>query len=98
MLCPSLGLEGEASQFAYRALARDLADAGCTVLRFDYHGTGDSTGSLDDPDRLDEWMADIDACLDYLVEAGASRLHLVGARLGATLAARAAEDATTSPR
>jgi dienelactone hydrolase len=90
VLCPSLGLEGEASQLAYRSLARALADAGCTVLRFDYHGTGDSTGSLDDPDRLDEWMSDIDTGLAYLVDAGASRLHLVGARLGATLAARAA--------
>jgi len=94
ILCPSLGLEGEASQMAYRDLARSLADAGCTVLRFDYHGTGDSTGFLDDPGRLDEWMDDIAAGLSYLRAAGASRLHLVGTRLGAALAVRAsaAED------
>ena len=90
VLCPSLGLEGEASQMAYRALARSLADAGCTVLRFDYHGTGDSTGFLTDPGRLDEWLSDISAALAYLRGAGATRLHLVGARLGAALAVRAA--------
>jgi len=90
VLCPSLGLEGEASQLAYRTLADALCADGCLVLRFDYHGTGDSTGELDDPGRLAEWMADIAACLTYLRDAGATSTHLVGARLGATLAARAA--------
>jgi len=92
VLCPSIGLEGEACQMAYRSLATLLAGSGCAVLRFDYHGTGDSTGLLTDPDRVAEWMADIAACLDYLRAAGATRLHLVGARLGATLAARAASE------
>jgi len=92
VLCPSVGLEGEACQMAYRVLAEDLCEVGCTVLRFDYHGTGDSTGVLTEPDRMAEWMADIGGCLDYLRQAGASRLHLVGARLGATLAAQAASD------
>jgi dienelactone hydrolase len=92
VLCPSIGLEGEASQLAYRSLARSLADAGCGVLRFDYHGTGDSTGCLGDPDRVAEWMADVRAALDYLRAAGATSVHLVGARLGAALAARAASE------
>ena len=90
VLCPSIGLEGEACQMAFRTVARPLVDAGCTVLRFDYRGTGDSSGMLTDPGRLDEWTADIAECLTYLRAAGATRLHLVGARLGATLAARAA--------
>jgi len=90
VLCPSLGLEGEACQMAYRALARDLVDSGCAVLRFDYRGTGDSSGSLSDPGRLEEWTDDIHECAAYLRAAGASCIHLVGARLGATLAAHAA--------
>jgi alpha-beta hydrolase superfamily lysophospholipase len=90
VLCPSIGLEGEASQLAYRSLAHSLADSGCAVLRFDYHGTGDSTGLLDDPERLDEWLADVAAGLAYLRASGATLMHLVGTRLGATLAARAA--------
>ena len=92
VLCPSIGLEGEASQLAYRILARGLADAGCTVLRFDYHGTGDSTGSLTDPDLLDAWMDDVAEGLAYVRAAGATTTHLVGARLGATIASRAASD------
>jgi dienelactone hydrolase len=90
VLCPSIGLEGEASQLAYRSLARALADAGCAVVRMDYHGTGDSAGSLDDPGRVDEWMADVGCALAYLRRCGATSTHLVGARLGAALAARAA--------
>jgi len=90
VLCPSIGIEGEASQLAYRTLAVSLADAGCAVLRIDYDGTGDSVGSLDDPERLVAWIASIDLGLDYLRDAGAVSLHLVGARLGATLAAQAA--------
>ncbi|HEY4928041.1 MAG TPA: oligosaccharide flippase family protein [Acidimicrobiales bacterium] len=90
VLCPSIGIEGEASQLAYRDLAVALADAGCTVLRFDYDGMGDSAGRMTDPDRLAAWITSVDRGLDYLRDAGAVRLHLVGARLGATLAARAA--------
>ncbi len=89
VLCPSLGLEGEASQLAYRSLARELADAGCAVVRFDYHGTGDSAGRLDEPGRVEEWVADVAVCCDELRDAGVTSLHLVGTRLGATLAARA---------
>ncbi len=90
VLCPSIGIEGEATQLAYRRLAVALADAGCAVLRLDYDGTGDSVGGQDDPDRLAAWIATIDLGLDYLRAAGAVRLHLVGSRLGAALAARAA--------
>ena len=61
VLCPSIGLEGEASQLAYRALAVALADAGCTVLRFDYDGIGDSAGRMTDPGRLAEWITSIAA-------------------------------------
>ncbi|MGD0880049.1 MAG: alpha/beta hydrolase [Acidimicrobiales bacterium] len=92
VLCPSIGLEGETSQFAYRTLAQNLCDVGCAVLRFDYHGTGDSTGLLTEPGRLTEWIADIVAAVDYLRAAGVTRVHLVGARLGAALAARAASE------
>jgi hypothetical protein len=91
VLCPSVGIEGEASQLAYRSLAIALADAGCAVLRLDYDGTGDSVGGMDDPDRLEAWIASIGLGLDYLRDSGAVSLHLVGARLGAALAARAAD-------
>ena len=64
---------------------------GVSVLRFDYHGTGDSTGNHRPRSggRVDGGHR---GCLDYLRSAGAARLHLVGTRLGATLAARAASE------
>jgi len=89
LLCPSIGLEGEASQLAFRSLAPALAAAGCTVLRFDYDGTGDSVGSFTDPDRVESWVVSIRDGLDLLALNGVDRLHVVGMRLGATLAARA---------
>ena len=91
VLCPSIGLEGEASQFAFRSLAAGLADAGCAAIRFDYDGTGDSAGELSDPDRLKAWLDGIAAAIALLREAGATQIHLVGARLGAAFAVRAAE-------
>ncbi len=90
VLCPSIGLEGEASQLAFRSLAPALAAAGCTVLRFDYDGTGDSFGSFTDPDRVDSWITSIGDGLDLVAADQAGPLHLVGMRLGATLAAQAA--------
>jgi len=91
VLCPSLGLEGEASQLAFRSLATALAATGCTVLRFDYDGTGDSAGLLSDPGRMAAWLDSIAAAIAYLRESGATQIHLVGARLGAAFAVRAAE-------
>jgi len=91
VLCPSIGLEGEASQFAFRSLAAGLADAGCAAVRFDYDGTGDSAGELSDPDRLKAWLEGIAAAIALLREAGATQILLVGARLGAAFAVRAAE-------
>jgi len=91
VLCPSVGLEGEASQFAFRALAPRLAETGSCVVRFDYEGTGDSAGELSDPDRLKTWLEGIAAAVALLRDAGATQIHLVGARLGAAFAVRAAE-------
>jgi dienelactone hydrolase len=90
VLCPSIGLDGEASQFAFRVLAARLAAEGCTVLRFDYDGTGDSVGGQHDPGRVAAWEASIGEAVALLRASGCTAVHLVGARLGAALAARAA--------
>ncbi len=90
VLCPSIGLDGEASQFAFRALAARLAAEGCTVLRFDYDGCGDSAGAQDDPGRPAAWTASIGEAMALVRAAGCPTVHLVGSRLGAALAARAA--------
>src|SRR4029077_6329596 len=59
VLCPSLGHESVCTHRAYRPLAEQLATLGFPVLRFDYHGTGDSAGTDRDGDRVPDWLAPI---------------------------------------
>lgn len=80
------------AHFAVRRLAGAIAAAGYHVLRFDWSGTGDSAGDLGEA-TAGRWCEDVRAAAAELRElSGARRLSLVGYRLGALLAARAAGD------
>jgi len=75
---------------AFSLLARRLAVLGYPVLRFDFHGCGDSAGDAVDGD-LQQWMADTGSAIDELKNAGrVGQVALVGLRLGASIAAEAA--------
>jgi pimeloyl-ACP methyl ester carboxylesterase len=70
-----------------------LAAAGLHVLRFDYSGTGDSEGDSADV-SLAQWTRDIATAVEEIRDiSGVRRISLVGMRLGAALALRAAGDA-----
>ena len=91
VLCSAFGYEELCSRRTMHDLACSIAGAGLPVLRFDYHGTADSAGSGEDPDRVTTWIANIGAAIDLLRrETGVSEVALVGLRLGALLAACAA--------
>jgi pimeloyl-ACP methyl ester carboxylesterase len=91
VLCNPLGYEAMCAHRTYRHLARRLAAAGFDVLRFDYQGTGDSSGRNDEPHRVRAWLDSIGAAIDELrAVAGVTSVDLFGVRLGATLAALAA--------
>jgi alpha-beta hydrolase superfamily lysophospholipase len=91
ILCNPLGYEAMCVHRTYRHLAERLATAGFDALRFDYHGTGDSSGDDDEPDRVRAWIESIDAAIEELRgAAGVHAVALVGVRFGATLAAVAA--------
>jgi len=91
VLCRPIGYEGTCAYETFTQLAERLADDGFAVIRFDYHGTGDSIGSDADPDRVAAWQACITAALDEVTRlAGSTRLALFGVRIGATLAAQVA--------
>jgi alpha-beta hydrolase superfamily lysophospholipase len=93
VLCNPLGLDGTRAHWSYRHLAERLAGAGFDVLRFDWHGTGDSSGDGSEPDQVATWQDDLSQAIEELKRrAGAARVHLVGLRVGATLAAQVAAE------
>ena len=94
VLCNAFGYEALLSYRAYRHIADTLTARGQWALRFDYDGEGDSAGGAWEPDRVDAWMAGIDAAVGLLRSRGVTEIRLVGFRLGATLASRYA---TTHP-
>ena len=97
VLCPPLGFEYTCVYRTWRILAQELAALGLDVLRFDYHGTGNSAGGPEDPGRLDAWLLSIERASAAARElAGAEHVALVGLRLGATLAVEAAARAGVS--
>lgn len=89
LLCNPFGEEASRAHRSFRVLATRLQDAGYSTLRFDYSGTGDSSGDAADT-RLDTWVDDLAAAAAHLREAsGVPRVALLGLRLGASLAALA---------
>ncbi|QSQ26299.1 alpha/beta hydrolase [Pyxidicoccus parkwayensis] len=93
VLCNPLGYEAMPAHRTYRHLAARLADAGFPVLRFDYDGTGDSSGYDDEPDRVATWRASIGTAIDELKRrSGFSNVCLFGLRLGGLFALTTASE------
>lgn len=84
--CPPLFEERKTSSRPMVELARLLCAEGWVVLRFDYRGCGDSSGSFD-RFSLPDWLADLDTACDWL-RAGYRDLplSLFGVRIGASMA------------
>jgi pimeloyl-ACP methyl ester carboxylesterase len=92
VLCSPFGYDALCTHRGWRRLAERLAATGMPTLRFDYPGTGDSLGDEEDPGRVEAWIDAIAAAARLLrTRAGVTRVSLCGLRLGATLAALAAE-------
>jgi len=89
LLCGPVGIEYQRTHYAMRLTASHLARAGFHVLRFDYHGTGDSSGHVD-AGQFDRWVGDVALAARELSEnSGIRKLTIVGMRLGAALAIEA---------
>jgi len=90
LLCHPMGNEQVFAYRTLRQLAARLVRSGFHVLRFDYFGTGDSYGDTGEGD-LASWCDDIETALEELKEiTGATKVDVVGLRLGANLSARVA--------
>ena len=86
VLCHPLGHEYLRAHRAFRNLAAALATQGWHVLRFDYLGSGDSSGD-GDLVTVSQCVTDIGTAIDELKDiSGASRVSMLGLRLGATFA------------
>lgn len=90
VLCPPLARELQSAHYALRRLADRLAAAGMIAVRFDYDGTGDSAGDSAgdgaEPDRIEAWLASIEAAVALARRRGARSISLLGVRMGALLA------------
>lgn len=94
VICPSWGAESMRCYRGLHLLAQQLAERGYDTLRFDYSGTGDSADVEAEDAPLTQWRRDIaDAAAELRELSGAPRIALLGLRLGALLAAHAAEAA-----
>jgi pimeloyl-ACP methyl ester carboxylesterase len=90
VLCYPWGAEYAYAHRTMRQLAVKLSASGFHTLRFDYFGTGDSGGE-DSEATPASAEADVESAIEGLQDiVGAARVALIGLRLGATLAARAA--------
>jgi pimeloyl-ACP methyl ester carboxylesterase len=89
LLCAPIGLEYMRAHYAIRLVAMQLAATGFHVLRFDYHGTGDSSGKVG-AGQYDIWLEDVVLAARELVDiSGARAFTIVGLRMGAVLAIEA---------
>jgi pimeloyl-ACP methyl ester carboxylesterase len=92
ILCaPPIGREARAGRRAIRRLATSLAAQGFVTLRFDYDGTGDSSGEFNDLGRDQAWVESVVEASKYLRSLDLRSVSAVGMRLGATLIGVAAD-------
>ncbi|OBA30837.1 alpha/beta hydrolase [Gordonia sp. 852002-51296_SCH5728562-b] len=96
LICPPLGKEHNHTARGFKRLAEKLAAERIATLRFNYAGTGESSGSQTDPDAVDHWDTSITRCMNYLNDLGFPSPAVVAHRSGALLATNNSRVRTTS--
>jgi len=98
LLVRPIGMEATRSASMLRVLSERLARSGVEVLRFDYHGTGDSPGE-ESEQSLSGWVQDIvDAHNSLQDTSAACPTHWFAMGLGANMALQAALRSSPAPR
>jgi len=96
LLLRPMGQEAVRTAAIYRVLSDRLARAGSQVLRFDFHGTGNSPGEEQDQ-SMEGWIEDALAAHKHLSQAAPGPVHWFGMGLGANIMLRAALRASDTP-
>jgi alpha-beta hydrolase superfamily lysophospholipase len=90
-MCKAFGYEALCAQRSVRVFAESIAALGFPALRFDYRGTGDAADIDPQSDQIELWTEDIVTAVEELRQrAAVDEVYLLGFRLGALLAWRAA--------
>ena len=92
VLCSPVGRDARCAYRPLWVLAETLAEAGLSVLRYEHRGTGDSLPLDPEADQWAVWRAGVEQAAAFArAHTGCEGLVLAGLRLGASLAAAAAE-------
>ncbi len=87
LLCPPVGQDYIRTHRAMKFLADQLSAGSCHVFRFDYFGTGDSSGDMQDAD-ITVWQNNIrEAATELIDNSGITEIDILAVRFGAALAA-----------
>jgi pimeloyl-ACP methyl ester carboxylesterase len=90
-LCKAFGYEALCAHRSVRVFAERIAGLGFPALRFDYRSTGDAADIDPQSDQIELWTEDIVTAVEELRQrASVGQVYLLGFRLGALLAWRAA--------
>jgi alpha-beta hydrolase superfamily lysophospholipase len=96
VICKPFGYEALCAHRTVRVFAEMAAAAGIPALRFDYAGTGDSSDIDPADNQIQTWTGDIIAAVAELRRlTGVQHVCVLGFRLGAMLAALAAQQSNT---
>jgi len=91
ILCPPFAEEEKCARRILTEIALDLQRAGHSSLLFNFSGTGDSEGDFANA-TLENWRDEIVAMCELAQHRKPNaKIHLLGVRLGASLAAQVAE-------
>lgn len=86
LLVPPFGNEQRRCQRPFRGMMQTLARDGYQLLRFDWQGTGNSSGNSSDLRELSPWIDDLQEAALKLSES-VDEIHLVSVRTGALISA-----------
>ena len=92
IICNPMGYEYTHSHRSLKFLADTLSARGHPVFRFDFHGTGNSSGGELEEDKIRLWLADISSVISKArANYPNNKICLIGLRFGGTLASMASE-------